>query len=207
MQNISSAVMNQRVEPKDSLDDFPTPPWATRALLEHVLKFDKENPPQVWEPACNRGYMVRPLEEYTDDVYASDVHNYGNNPVYDFLNGTEFAEHKTDWVITNPPFNKAQAFIEKGLYTATQGVAILAKTTFLEGKGRYNTLFSKNPPSVIAQFSERVTRVKGRVDPKISSATAYAWFVWFKDTEDKTTQMVWIPPCRKELEKENDFHP
>ena len=37
MQNTSHAVMAQRVEPKDSADDFPTPPWATRALVEHVL--------------------------------------------------------------------------------------------------------------------------------------------------------------------------
>lgn len=28
-QNISHAVMAQRVEALDSLDDFPTPPWAT----------------------------------------------------------------------------------------------------------------------------------------------------------------------------------
>lgn len=33
-QNTSHAVMAQRVEAHDSLDDFPTPPWATRALLE-----------------------------------------------------------------------------------------------------------------------------------------------------------------------------
>ncbi|MGH8525505.1 MAG: SAM-dependent methyltransferase, partial [Gammaproteobacteria bacterium] len=32
MQNTSHAVMAQRLEPKDSFDDFPTPPWATRAL-------------------------------------------------------------------------------------------------------------------------------------------------------------------------------
>ena len=36
-QNTSHAVMAQRFEAKDSLDDFPTPPWATRALLEHVI--------------------------------------------------------------------------------------------------------------------------------------------------------------------------
>ena len=41
VQNISHAVMAQRHEAKDSLDDFPTPPWATRALLEHVLEKDK----------------------------------------------------------------------------------------------------------------------------------------------------------------------
>jgi hypothetical protein len=27
----------QRAELKNSLDDFPTPPWATRALIEHVV--------------------------------------------------------------------------------------------------------------------------------------------------------------------------
>ena len=26
------------LEPKDSADDFPTPPWAARALTEHVLR-------------------------------------------------------------------------------------------------------------------------------------------------------------------------
>lgn len=33
-QNTSTAVMQRRVEAHDSLDDFPTPPWATRALCE-----------------------------------------------------------------------------------------------------------------------------------------------------------------------------
>ena len=36
-QNTSHAVMAQRTESPDSLDDFPTPPWATRAFVEHVL--------------------------------------------------------------------------------------------------------------------------------------------------------------------------
>ncbi len=37
MQNTSHAVMAQRTEAKDSLDNFPTPPWETRRLLEHVI--------------------------------------------------------------------------------------------------------------------------------------------------------------------------
>lgn len=37
MQNTSHAVMAQRIEAKDSPDDFPTPPWATRALCEYIL--------------------------------------------------------------------------------------------------------------------------------------------------------------------------
>jgi hypothetical protein len=37
-QNTSHAVMAQRFEALDSLDDFPTPPWATRALCEKLIR-------------------------------------------------------------------------------------------------------------------------------------------------------------------------
>ena len=77
-QNRSSAVMQQRSEPHDSLDDFPTPPWATRALCEWlVANWCQER--SDWasftcrEPAANRGHMVRPLREYFGQVLASDL--------------------------------------------------------------------------------------------------------------------------------------
>ena len=37
-QNTFSALMQQRSEPHDGLDDFPTQPWATKALCELVAK-------------------------------------------------------------------------------------------------------------------------------------------------------------------------
>src|SRR5690606_32077443 len=76
-QNRSSAVMQQRIEPHDSLDDFPTQPWGTRALIEKVL--DKHLLPRGtgWEPCCNRGYMARPLREYYPRVHATDIFDYG----------------------------------------------------------------------------------------------------------------------------------
>ena len=87
-QNTSSAVMQQRSEPHDSLDDFPTQPWATRALVEKVLwktinPFDGDPPAifrklQAWEPACNRGHMAKPLKEYFFGVHASDIFDYSD---------------------------------------------------------------------------------------------------------------------------------
>ena len=61
--------MAQRIEAKDSPDDFPTPPWATRALIEHILA----NPQALsrkscLEPACGVGHMVRVLKEYFGTV-------------------------------------------------------------------------------------------------------------------------------------------
>lgn len=204
MQNTSHAVMAQRHEPKDSPDDFPTPPWATRALLKHVIPSFDLGAMTCLEPACGRGYMSRPLGECFARVDSADVVDYGFAPVRDFLTYPYLAGSH-DWVITNPPFKLAHQFIDRALTVATQGVAILARTVFLESVGRYETLFKNNPPTYFAQFTERVPMIKGRVDPKASTATGYAWFVWIKDVSQVGTQLVWIPPCRRSLEKVEDY--
>ncbi|MDC1428113.1 hypothetical protein N8156_05320 [Rhodospirillaceae bacterium] len=85
VQNISHAVMAQRHESNNSLDDFPTPPWATRALLEHVLKHENTATMSCLEPACNKGHMSKVLKEYFSEVESSDVHDYGYGSVKNFL--------------------------------------------------------------------------------------------------------------------------
>ena len=87
---------------------------------------------------------------------------------------------------------------------SNKGVAILARTVFLESKTRYETLFKNNPPTYFAQFVERVPMVKGRLDASASTATGYAWFVWIKDYTENS-KLIWIPPCRKLLEKNQDY--
>ena len=64
-QNTSSAVMQQRSEPDDSLDDFPTHPFATRVLCEMLQSRGHDLAARsAWEPCCNRGFMARPMAEY-----------------------------------------------------------------------------------------------------------------------------------------------
>src|SRR5262249_878663 len=82
-QNTSHAVMAQRFEAKDSLDDFPTPPWATRALLEHVIPNKDLARRSVWEPACGEGHMAKVLKESFGRVDASDIFPYGHDEVMD----------------------------------------------------------------------------------------------------------------------------
>ena len=204
MQNISHAVMAQRHEPKDSADDFPTPPWATRALLKHVIIGQDLGNMSCLEPACGRGYMSRPLLEQFGQVVSSDMIDYGFGEVRDFLTYPYLAGSH-DWVITNPPFKHAQDFIDRAMTIAKCGVAILARTVFLESIGRYEGLFKNNPPTYFAQFTERVPMVKGRLDQKASTATGYAWFVWVKEDVSDFTRLVWIPPCRRSLEKPEDY--
>lgn len=203
-QNRSHAVMAQRVEAKDSRDDFPTPPWATRALIEHVLapRVDGLADQTCLEPACGAGHMDKVLREYFAATTASDIFDYGYGKVADFLTAP-YAVNSVDWVITNPPFNAAEQFVERARQVARRGVAVLARTVFIESVGRYERLFKPTPPACFAQFVERVPMVKGRLDSKASTATGYAWFVWIEGQQ--VPELVWIPPCRKQLERPADY--
>lgn len=204
-QNRSSAVMQQRTEPHDSLDDFPTPPWATRALCEFLRHGAPSLPLDTFtcrEPAANRGHMVKPLSEYFRSVDASDVHDYGAGfPVSDYLFGPLPAP--VDWTITNPPFRLAEQFIERAIATSRQGCAVIVRAAFLEGIGRFERLFHVTPPAYVLQFTERVVMHKGKLAPNGSTATAYAWLVWIP--LEASTRLRWIAPCRKRLERPSDY--
>jgi hypothetical protein len=203
MQNKSHAVMAQRAEFKNSLDDFPTPPWATRALLEHVLSSKGSlSSMTCLEPACGRGHMSVALAEYFNEVVSADVFDYGFGRIADFLK-TRHEDQSFDWVITNPPFRLAEDFTKRALKIAKHGVAMLTRTVFIESVGRYERLFEPNPPTAFAQFTERVPMVKGRIDKKASTATGYGWLVWERGRPD--SRLVWIPPCRRNLERDGDY--
>lgn len=203
-QNTSHAVMAQRYEPKKSLDNFPTPPWATRALLEQVLGTEALATQTCIEPACGAGHMSKVLKEYFKHVISADIYEYGYGAVENFLAAPERKE-SIDWMITNPPFNLAEDFIRKGLAETSNGVAVLTRTVFLESIGRYERLFRNQPPNIVAQFSERVPMVKGRLSPKASTATGYCWLVWDSNSLHNNTNLVWIKPCRKSLERPSDY--
>lgn len=203
MQNTSHAVMSQRVESADSPDDFPTPPWATRALLEHVIGTDGLDQLSCLEPACGAGHMAKVLSEYFREVRCSDANDYGFAPVRDFLS-YPYQTNAVDWVITNPPFRLAEEFVQRSFDVASRGVAMLVRTVFLESVGRYNRLFMNDPPSMFAQFVERVPMVRGRLDGKATTATGYAWLIW-EHHDRGSCKVVWIPPCRRKLERPNDY--
>ena len=202
MQNTSHAVMAQRVEAHDSLDDFPTPPWATRAFCEWLRPTPNAT---VWEPAANRGYMVRPVQEYFGTVWGSDVHDYGAGfQTHDFLM-PGYPLHDPQWIITNPPFRLAAEFVERGLEIATGGVAIIVRSVWAESAGRYDKLFRDNPPAWVLQHVHRVPMVKGRYDPKASTATGYSWFVWdCAGVWGAGTQLGWLPQSKSQLFQASD---
>lgn len=221
-QNTSYAVMQQRQEARDALDDFPTPMWATRALCDRLSNNDTQlHLSTVREPCANRGYMVAPLDEYFASVEAADVHDYGvGYPVHDYLFGPK--PDPVDWTVMNPPFRLGAQFIERALETSDRGVAVFVRSAFLEGEKRFKTLFTNLRPTAVLQFVERVVIHKGVMrqkgekywDPNAdngegkwrsaSSATAYSWIVWEKPLTAETA-FDWIPPCRLRLERPGDY--
>ncbi|WP_157971048.1 methyltransferase [Pseudogemmobacter bohemicus] len=150
-----------------------------------------------------------------------DQHDYGAGyPVQDYLFGPPPA--KVLYKITNQPFRLAEKFIVRALESSLDGVAMLVRTSFLEGQSRYASLFKKQPPTHVLQFAERVIMHKGKMlDPDVpvrtwskklgewvmrkpSTATSYCWLVWIRNSSGPS-RIIWIPPCRKQLTKPGDY--
>jgi len=175
----------------DGPDFYPTPEWATFALI------DNENfSSDVWEPACGDGAMAKVLLKNGFKVESSDLYNrdYGT-PHIDFLQ----TDKNVDNIITNPPFHSAEGFVQKGLKSTRKKFALLLRLAFLESANRANTIFHKTPPSRVWVFSERITFYPKGVKKSGSGTTAYAWYVWDKD-HSGSTELAWLKPGYKKMQ-------
>jgi hypothetical protein len=169
-------------------DYYPTPAWATHALVENEPFVG-----EVWESACGNGAMSDVLEDAGLSVYSSDLYDRGYGDVgIDFLEPPRRAEN----IVTNPPYNAAEGFVRSGLQSANKKFALLLRLAFLEGANRQRTVFSISPPSRVWVFSERITFYPAGAVQKGSGTTAYAWFVWDKDAPS-ATELRWFQPGYK----------
>lgn len=181
---------NKRFADLAGPDFFPTPKWATFALIDNE-KFDGD----IWESACGDGAMSRVLEQTGQNVFSSDLHNRGyGESARDFLTW----DHTAQNIVTNPPYNSAEGFVTAGVKKASRKFALLLRLAFLEGANRANTIFSNSPPARVWVFSERITFYPSGIEPKGSGTTAYAWFVWDKDAPSRT-ELKWLKPGYKRL--------
>jgi hypothetical protein len=172
----------------DGPDFFPTPAWATHALIDN----ERFKGP-IWECACGDGAMARVLEKMPNRVEASDLYDRGYGEAgKDFLK----TRRKIANIVTNPPYNSAEGFVRVGIQTATQKFALLLRLAFLEGRNRCETIFSVHPPSRVWVFSERISFYPTGAIRKGTGTTAYAWFVWDKDAPP-STELRWLKPGYK----------
>jgi hypothetical protein len=153
-------------------DCYETPEVAVHALLKVETL-----PRDIWEPACGSGQIVRVLRGAGHDVIATDLHNYGcGKHGIDFLAGKFIPMGGA--IVTNPPFMRAQEFVEKAL-SICPNVVMLLRMAFYESKRRANIL-DGGQLARIHVFANRLPMMhrKGWDGPKASSAMTFAWFCW-----------------------------
>ncbi len=172
----------------DGLDFYPTPAWATFALIENE-RFEGD----IWECACGDGSMTEVLSQAGMRVTSSDLYDRGfGEPGHDFLSSDRHAAN----IITNPPFHSAEAFVAQCLRLANAKFALLLRLAFLEGANRTRTIFHRHPPARVWVFSERITFYPKGAKMAGSGTTAYAWFVWDK-AQTGPTELRWFDPGYK----------
>lgn len=172
----------------DGPDFFPTPAWATHALIDNE-SFRGD----IWESACGNGAMSEVLAQTGRQIISSDLYDRGYGEAgRDFLT----AKRRAANVVTNPPYNAAEGFVASGLRVAERKFALLLRLAFLEGANRQRTIFTDTPPSRVWVFSERITFYPAGMEAKGSGTTAYAWFVWDKDSHGGT-EVKWFKPGYK----------
>jgi hypothetical protein len=163
-----------------ALDYYPTPPDATVALME----FLKLEPCFIWEPACGDGSMSKVLESYGHTVCSSDIQQncYG-------IGGCDFLTVEpmdVDAIITNPPFNQSQAFIERSLKMANV-VAMLLKSQYWHARKRLE-LFEQHPPAWVLPLTWRPDFLGGE---KGGAPTMEVhWTVWIKGNPDTRYRLL-----------------
>jgi hypothetical protein len=178
----------KRLADLDGPDFFPTPAWATFALIDNETFAG-----DIWECACGDGAMSEVLQETGCRVDSSDLFDRGYGEVgLDFLN----ADRRATNIITNPPFHSAEGFVASALRQADGKFALLLRLAFLEGANRTRTIFHTHPPSRVWVFSERITFYPKNAVRAGSGTTAYAWFVWDK-IHRGGTELAWFKPGYK----------
>lgn len=197
--------MTIRAKSPDGLDFYPTQPWPVRALLERVSVRGV-----VWEPACGGGHIAEVLREGPEGaartIISSDVYDYGY-PLMNFE--CDFMTARTGttvrWIVTNPPFARrmAEKFTLRALERA-DNVAVLCRLSWMEGVGRYETVFSGSPPTKIIVLSERLGFEPGECPVGRAGMIPYAWYVWEGDSPDGRTSIEWTGSVRERLSRSTD---
>jgi hypothetical protein len=192
----------------ETRDFIPTPPFATRALYEHVAPELLANAHKwtAYDPAAGHGHMLRVFSEYWHaDSFGTDIEPQPGIAKRDFLDGQDERVYESDVIITNPPYKFFNEFVLKSLQEAEEGVAMLCRVQTLEGQRRFASLYSHQPPTQIAFFSDRIPFKVGSVVRKAPKMFFHVW-LWWNKRDLAPRPPLWIPPTvQRDLEKDSDY--
>ena len=155
-------------------DLYETPEWVTEALIPFLPAHQR-----ILEPAAGTGRIARVLKRHTT-INTMDVKAHDSvDDVADFL---QVPEGNWNGIVTNPPYDQAEAFCEHALrlMESTGGfVAMLLRTDFDHAKSRTH-LFRDCPAYArkIVLLKRIVWFVEDNGKPKASPSYNHAWFLW-----------------------------
>ena len=201
---------------RDAKDYYSTPTVEVENILNTIyLPFHQGE--TILEPCAGGGHMVQGIINHLKDRFwdtnliATDVQkreNVTDFPIQyglqnDFLSDNYPYTENIDWIIMNPPFTTIEPFCMKSLEIARKGVLMFARLQFLEGQGRYENIFRRNPPDDVYVYVDRVVCYKnGDLTLKPAGIQAYAWYLFRTDsnyTHDET-KIHWIRRADKKEE-------
>ena len=186
---------NHSKQERETMDYYATEPKAIDLL---AAKFDI--PHRVWECACGGGSLSQRLKERGHEVISTDIIDRGYegfNGECDFLSRLFHPTIEGDYaIVTNPPYKFATEYVIHALRLLPHGglLCLFLKTTFAEGKERYQRIFGVTPPALVLQCSERVLCAKNADfdrQRREGTAVSYAWWIWRKGWQGQTT-LDWI---------------
>ena len=123
-------------------DFYPPPPDVTVALMRFL---NLPRTTSVWEPATGEGDMAGVLQTYFETVYATDI-----------LDGTDFLKSSidaADWIITNPPFSLAEAFIRRAAELGVEPVLINSALVSAQNRQRLYWVGKREPDGTYSQVA------------------------------------------------------
>lgn len=176
---------NRSAVDRSKTDFYPTPPDVTEALLRFLeTRYLLSKCDSIWEPACGEGHMAKVMSRRGYAVTASDLYKTDYIPeeeLSDFLT----SDRPCDWIITNPPFSQAEAFIRHALELG-KPCAFLLKSQFWHAQKRQR-LFLEHTPAYVLPLTWRPDFLMGA---KSGSPTMEVlWTVWY----GKRTAPLYIP--------------
>lgn len=167
---------NRSAKDRNSTDFYPTPPDVTIALLDFLESKGHLYPESaIWEPACGTGAMADVMIQRGYEVWCSDINPRGyERAIPDQIDFLETYPCNLNWIITNPPFSKADEFILHALQF-DRPFAFLLKSQFWHAKKR-RELFLKQPPAYVLPLTWRPDFLGGEKSGK--STMECLWTVW-----------------------------
>ena len=171
-------------------DYYPTPYSMTKQLLQNYPLDTHWN---YYDPATGEAEAI-------EKVFKENGLKIAGN---DIINGANLLQDKReyDFIVTNPPYNLADEFVEKARENSKHGFAMLLRTNFLSGQKRFEAGRFENLKRVMIFTRMPDLNSELREDGKYRTAMiVYAWFVW-EHSYSGNPEISWIDNQKFVLKK------